>query len=177
MDDLAGSIIDGRFKEQKFRLKSCGLKHVIYMIETYGSLQNTALSESTLKQAVVNSQVVDNLFVRQTGGIHESAAYLIRLTKYLQNLYQNKTIMAFPVDHIKKLKENRTFSEIMQDDIQCLMTFPEFYETTNKNKMLSVREMFAKHLMQLKGISSEKALAIVEEYQTPKEYVLKMFLH
>jgi len=43
--------------------------------------------------------------------------------------------------------------------------------------MLSVREMFAKHLMQLKGISSEKALAIVEEYQTPKEYVLKMFLH
>jgi len=171
MDDLAGSIIDGRFKEQKFRLKSCGLKHVIYMIETYGSLQNTALSESTLKQAVVNSQVVDNLFVRQTGGIHESAAYLIRLTKYLQNLYQNKTIMAFPVDHIKKLKENRTFSEIMQDDIQCLMTFPEFYETTNKNKMLSVREMFAKHLMQLKGISSEKALAIVEEYQTPKELI------
>ena len=43
--------------------------------------------------------------------------------------------MAFPVDHIKKLKENRTFSEIMQDDIQCLMTFPEFYETTNKNKV------------------------------------------
>lgn len=32
-DDLAASIMDGRYDEQKFRLKHCGLNNVIYLIE------------------------------------------------------------------------------------------------------------------------------------------------
>jgi crossover junction endonuclease MUS81 len=31
-----------------------------------------------------------------------------------------------------------------------------------------VKEMFIKHLLQIKGMSVDKALAIVEKYQTPK---------
>ena len=32
-DDLAASILDGRYEEQKFRLKSCGINNVMYLIE------------------------------------------------------------------------------------------------------------------------------------------------
>ena len=32
-DDLAASIMDGRYDEQKFRLKSCGINNVIYLVE------------------------------------------------------------------------------------------------------------------------------------------------
>lgn len=32
-DDLAASIIDGRYDEQKFRLKNCDINNVIYLIE------------------------------------------------------------------------------------------------------------------------------------------------
>lgn len=32
-DDLAASIMDGRYEEQKFRLKNCGINNVIYLIE------------------------------------------------------------------------------------------------------------------------------------------------
>ena len=37
MDDLASSIKDGRFREQKFRLKQTGFKNLIYLVERYGS--------------------------------------------------------------------------------------------------------------------------------------------
>jgi crossover junction endonuclease MUS81 len=32
-DDLAASIRDGRYDEQKYRLKNCGINNVIYLIE------------------------------------------------------------------------------------------------------------------------------------------------
>ena len=37
LDDLASSIRDSRYREQKFRLKRCGLPHVIYLAEALGT--------------------------------------------------------------------------------------------------------------------------------------------
>jgi len=36
---------------------------------------------------------------------------------------------------------------------------------------LSISEMFAKQLMQLHGLTAEKAAAVVDKYSTPKAYV------
>lgn len=36
-DDLAASIIDGRYKEQKFRLKISGISNIIYLYEGHPS--------------------------------------------------------------------------------------------------------------------------------------------
>ena len=33
IDDLWASVKDGRYKEQKFRMKMCGLPHLYYLIE------------------------------------------------------------------------------------------------------------------------------------------------
>jgi ERCC4-type nuclease len=35
LDDLWASVKDGRYEEQKFRMKSCGLVHLYYLIEDY----------------------------------------------------------------------------------------------------------------------------------------------
>lgn len=36
-DDLSASIIDGRYKEQKMRLKNCGAANVVYLYEGHPS--------------------------------------------------------------------------------------------------------------------------------------------
>lgn len=36
-DDLASSILDGRYKEQKYRLQNCGAKYVFYLYEGHPS--------------------------------------------------------------------------------------------------------------------------------------------
>ena len=41
----------------QFRLRHCGLKHPIYLVEDFGSIQHMSLPESTLLQAIVNTQV------------------------------------------------------------------------------------------------------------------------
>ncbi|KAK2185087.1 hypothetical protein NP493_246g02008 [Ridgeia piscesae] len=121
MDDLAGSIIDGRFHEQKFRLWNSGVKNVIYLIEKYGSNQHLSIAEDTLNQAIINTQVIDGFHVKHTGSTRESAAYLTLMTRQLQSVYGAMT----------------------------------------------VTEMFAKQLLQLHGMTGEKAFAITQTYATP----------
>ena len=48
-----------------------------------------------------------------------------------------------------------------------LMTLSEFNQFSNKNKPLTVKEMFAKCLMKIQGVSQEKVIAIVQNYPTP----------
>ena len=86
--DLCSSITDGRFREQKFRLKRCGLGHRVHLVEEHGSANHLSLPEGTLLQAVTNTQVIDGFFVKRTADIKESAAYLALLTLGLQRLYQ-----------------------------------------------------------------------------------------
>lgn len=53
-DDLAASILDGRYEEQKFRLKNCGVNNVIYLVEgTPG--QYCKIPESVLKKAGIHT--------------------------------------------------------------------------------------------------------------------------
>lgn len=51
------------------------------------------------------------------------------------------------------------------------MTFDYFNKSSAKNKPLTVTETFIKLLLQLKGVSVEKALAITRKYPTPRSLI------
>ncbi|KAM3958441.1 LOW QUALITY PROTEIN: mus81 structure-specific endonuclease subunit [Aphomia sociella] len=151
MDDLGASIKDGRFHEQKFRLKKCGLKNVIYMVENYGKNKNVGLPVQTLMQALSNTRVQDGFKVHMTDSLSNSARFLAMMTKRLTIEYKDKDI--------KGCNSEPTGEE--------LMTFEYFNVSSAKSKPLTVTETFIKLLLQLKGVSVEKALAITSAYSTP----------
>ncbi|XP_010955458.2 crossover junction endonuclease MUS81 isoform X5 [Camelus bactrianus] len=132
LDDLCSSIIDGRFREQKFRLKRCGLGHRVYLVEEHGSVHNLSLPESTLLQAVTNTQ-----------------GHTLRSRPW-----------GTPGD-----PESRTGP--FPNPLCSLLTFEDFNAGAIKNKAQSVREVFARQLMQVRGVSGEKAAALVDRYSTP----------
>ncbi|XP_022363273.1 crossover junction endonuclease MUS81 isoform X3 [Enhydra lutris kenyoni] len=164
LDDLCSSIIDGRFREQKFRLKRCGLGHRVYLVEEHGSADHLSLPESTLLQAVTNTQVIDGFFVKRTADLKESAAYLALLTRGLQRLYQGRTLSSRPWG-ASEASESRLGPS--PNPLCSLLTFSDFNAGAIKNKAQSVREVFARQLMQVRGVSGEKAAAIVDKYSTP----------
>ncbi|XP_004713745.2 crossover junction endonuclease MUS81 [Echinops telfairi] len=164
LDDLCSSIIDGRFREQKFRLKRCGLGHLVYLVEEHGSARNLSLPESTLLQAVTNTQVIDGFFVKRTADIKESAAYLALLTKGLQTLHQGHTLRSRPWGTPGHPGPEAGPSP---NPLCSLLTFSDFNTGAMKNKAQSVREVFARQLMQVRGVSGEKAAAVVDRYSTP----------
>ena len=87
MEDLASSIQDGRFKEQKFRLKQSGLCRPIYLVEEHRSA-NLSLPLSTCRQACLNTQIIDRFTLKFTADQRESAAYLTVMTRYLEGKFK-----------------------------------------------------------------------------------------
>lgn len=99
IDDLGSSIKDGRFHEQKFRLKQCGIPNVIYMIENYGENQRTGLPMSTLMQATTNTRIQDGFLTHFTASLPGSIKFLAMMTKNLQNKYKVQQYY-FEYEHI-----------------------------------------------------------------------------
>ncbi|KAK4882578.1 hypothetical protein RN001_005897 [Aquatica leii] len=160
MDDLASSITDGRFHEQKFRLRQCGIENVIYLVESYGSNSHVGLPISNLYQAITNTLIQDNFDLKFTADLRGTVKYLSILTSVLQDLYKNKTLVSCPKQNLNKTD--------IKDDLVPLMTFTEFNKNASKFHNFKVRELFIRQLLQLKRMTVEKALAIVENYPTPK---------
>lgn len=88
MDDFGQSIKDGRYHEQKFRLKKCGIQNVIYLIERFGNNQHVGLPLSTLYQAATNTAIQDGFCVKFTENIRDTAKYLANFTTILVKMYK-----------------------------------------------------------------------------------------
>ncbi|CAL1540058.1 unnamed protein product, partial [Lymnaea stagnalis] len=162
MDDLVSSITNGRMKEQKFRLKHCGLSEAIILIEEYGPIQNFSLPEERIKQSIVNSQIIDGFKVRFCSGPSAVVTYLSTMTRFLQQHYSTKTLHAVPIDAAKEMKGQQH----IQNKEQFLIQFHDFNQASMKHKDLTVKEMFGRQLIQVPGISAERARAITNVYPT-----------
>nr|CAG8573282.1 2604_t:CDS:2 [Entrophospora candida] len=100
MDDLIGSIKDGRFREQK--------ESITYIIP-------------------------DNLIYRST---------FLTLKEQLATVYKDR------IYHV---------------------SYASYSELNSKSKSLTLRDIFLKFLMTIKGISAEKAMEIIKKYPTPHD--------
>jgi crossover junction endonuclease MUS81 len=159
LDDLSSSKIDGRFREQKFRLKECGLSHVIYLIEDCYHKKPLSIPEDHLRQTIVNMQVLDDLQIKHTKNFNDTVAYLTIMTRMLTSIYKDKILVSCPKSRLPR-SVDLTASTVK------LMTFEEFSKSSVKNKVLTVREVFGKQLVQFDGISAELAIEILEKFPT-----------
>lgn len=78
IDDLAASLMDGRYKEQKFRLQRCGLKNLIYLIEGDASRQDTMPAKS-LETAIIETEVQQGFRTQKTKHAGETIDFLCAL--------------------------------------------------------------------------------------------------
>lgn len=161
LSDLAMSIRDGRFREQKIRLKQSSLNRIIYLIENMREIGNQSLPEQTLRQASYNTQIVDNIFVKYTEDAKSTVRYLKLVTKKLQSMYETQTL-------ISRNPEEEPNRKLFRKD---LIPYDQFSIQGSKLKKLTVKEMFLRHLMQVHGLSHDKASAIVTIYPTPSKLI------
>ncbi|XP_017030531.1 crossover junction endonuclease MUS81 [Drosophila kikkawai] len=160
MDDLASSIRDGRFHEQKHRLKQSGLKHVIYLVEDYGDNEQLGLPLDSLQQALANARVQNGVQVVRTENHFRSMAYLASMSRSLAQIFGQKTLHS--------VQDKAESCCLLTDSKLGLLKFRALYDDSAKNAQLTVREVFVQQLLQLHSLSLERAMAIVERYPTPR---------
>ncbi|KAG5518852.1 hypothetical protein PMAC_002383 [Pneumocystis sp. 'macacae'] len=167
LSDLANSIKDGRFHEQKFRLSKSGLKHVIYIIENY-NYNSTDLQLETIQSAISSTQVVNGFFVKRVAGLTETIKYIARLTRYILCAYQTQDLYIIPsysinsqTYTIQKNKINSTYPER-----SYVIEYSTFSDFLSKTTSLTLGDLFLKMLLTIKGVSPEKAIEIQKHFPT-----------
>ena len=75
-EDLASSIIDGRWAEQSSRLLSSSYCHVFFLVE--GDLSSSHLAHETLLGACINAELRECVHVFRTACVEETAMVVIQ---------------------------------------------------------------------------------------------------
>ncbi|KAK6079149.1 DNA repair protein [Seiridium cupressi] len=174
LDDLIGSIKDGRFHEQKFRLKKSGAKNVVYIIEEFNlDERNRSNYELSIQSAIATTQVVNGFFVKQTQKMDDTIRYLVRMTNKLKKQYEDKPLLVIPTGVItrqnylpllKHLQEKEPFTG-------HYVSYPAFSSLASKSEMMTLRDLYLKFLMCTRGVTGEKALEIQKKWKTPQEFI------
>jgi len=142
IEDLVASIEDGRYKEQKFRLKRCGLKFPVYLVE--GTLDYSEAHFEMCENAMISTQIEYGFLVKRTASEQETILYLENMTKRFMDLNR------------KRCYENH--SEL---------TFGQFASAVSKSGNLTLSDLFAKQLFQLPSSNPEKVSEVIRLYPTP----------
>ncbi|EEH44630.2 uncharacterized protein PADG_00919 [Paracoccidioides brasiliensis Pb18] len=197
LDDLVSSIKDGRFHEQKFRLRRSGVRNAVYLIEDFADAGITGSKyHEHVASAIASTQVVNGYFVKQTRSLDDTIRYLARMTKLLRGIYTTSTptttasasnqspLLIIPTKHITspqsyldllaylRSQQNHTHNPTQSTRRSTFtVTFPTFSSLASKSEMLTLRDIFLKMLMCTRGVTADKALEIQRHWQTPREFV------
>lgn len=174
LDDLIGSIKDGRFHEQKFRLNRSGAKKVIYIIEDITmDPQSYTRYEEAVQSAIASTQVVNGYFVKRTVKMDDTIKYLARMTAMLKRTYERKPLNVIPTkvltaqNYLPLLKHVREKEPLTG----YYITYPAFASMASKSEMMTLRDIFLKMLMTTKGVTGERAIEIQKRWKTPHDFV------
>ncbi|KAJ1339828.1 hypothetical protein BSLG_005566 [Batrachochytrium salamandrivorans] len=145
LDDLVASIKDDRYKEQKFRLGSCGINNVIYLVEEGSSADAEAL---------------------------DTVAYLHCMTQIITAAFKNENLYALRAVDVSKdtvTEMRRAVAHDLGTHIEnVLLSYEAFCGMNTKTGSFTCGDIWMRQLMCIRGISAEKASAISARFPTPQ---------
>ncbi|KAI2629699.1 crossover junction endonuclease MUS81 [Hypoxylon sp. NC1633] len=174
LDDLIGSVKDGRFHEQKFRLKRSGVKNVVYIIEEIAMDPETLDKRAEMVQsAIASTQVVNSFFVKKTQKMDDTIRYLTRMTMLLKKQYESKSLLVIPTDVLTAQNYLPLLEHLRQKEPTAghYISYPAFASLASKSDMMTLRDLYLKMLMCTRQVTGEKALEIQKRWKTPYEFV------
>lgn len=170
LDDLISSIKDGRFHEQKFRLRKSGMQNVTYLVEAFSiSAERSDTYGQSVETAITSTQVVNDIFVKQTMKLDDTIKYLARMTRTLEDLYKTQKI--------RVVRSHRIVADTYLNFMGTLrsshpestigVTLSAFEALCDKSQATTLRDVYLKMLLCARGVTAVKAIEIQKIWPTP----------
>lgn len=171
LDDLAISIRDNRFMEQKSRLDKTGCRNKYYLIEETMRDVVEGMAEA-LKTSLWLILVYYRFSVIRTTNSDATVEKLQSLHTVLQREYSKKDLLVINPKALKNQDDYRNELEKFRSEfeknksIECCHNFQCFQEILGKGELVTIGELTVHILMFIKGVSIEKAVAVQSIYPT-----------
>jgi crossover junction endonuclease MUS81 len=175
LDDLASSIKDGRYNEQKIRLKRTGVENIFYLIEEFTSSDVQQMADAiqtSISMAMTNS----NFHCIRTKGAEETIQFIKETTTGLKEFYDPKRLLVIDPQKLESQQDyanvlNEFRAKFKNDSVECTHIYDTFDTMLSKSNLMTAREMFVRMLMTIRGVSLEKAILIQKEFKTPRSLI------
>ena len=174
LDDLVSSIKDGRFHEQKFRLKKSGIRNITYIVEEKQlSAEKQEQYGQSIESSLASMQIVDDIFLKQTSKLDDTITYLARMTKALKSIYENKDLHVLPSATLDVSSHHTTLARLRAESPATAysITFSAFCSLCDKSDSLTLRDLYLKMLMCMRGVTGDKAIEIQKVWPTPNALI------
>lgn len=178
LDDLAMSIKDGRFVEQKNRLRKSGLRNIYYLVEEggLGDVERIVEMRKAIETSISMVITVSNLFLQRFRRTDDTIEWLVTMTEILKEKYSTCRLTVLKPQTVNSQNEYLQMLENFREEFEgpdkfyeCVHTVAVYQATMAKTNMMTVKEMFILMLMLVRGISLEKAVTIQNHFGTPKK--------
>lgn len=170
LDDLIGSIKDGRYEEQKFRLKRSEITNVKYLIE-HKKIDADIMDKwgDGITTSIAKMMIQDGINVRQTLDLNESLRYIDRMTRILKKQYEEKPLYVIPtkVLTVKNYAPLMAYLRNKEPTKEYNIEFDAFDALSSKSQNLTLKDVYLKMLMRTKGVTASKAIEIQKRWATP----------
>ncbi|KAI8371855.1 hypothetical protein BD560DRAFT_105757 [Blakeslea trispora] len=169
LDDLVSSIKDGRFTEQKLRLRRSGAEKLIYIVEEYNREEAERFGAQAIQTAMSSTQIVDGIFLKRTNSIDDTIDYLVSVTRLIERIYRNTRLFTIP-SHLITRQNYLGLKEACprrKGEIAYVITYSIYNQLNAKNGSASLHEVFLRMLMTIRGVNAERALSLMKIYPTP----------
>ncbi|TFJ88283.1 hypothetical protein NSK_000632 [Nannochloropsis salina CCMP1776] len=195
--DLASSIKDGRYREQKGRMLGVGreIDRAFYLVEGRLEQLNDMIRPAALRTALISTQVVHGMPVLQTASLDQTIALLQRMhtrishefAHFLQaacghNRLNSEGDLLPATESFDGLAQSERLSEYLQKHSKAfplpasrIIRLAEYQHLCRKTVgNLSVRAMFTAQLCAIDKVSEAKSKAVVNAYSTPSRLARAM---
>ncbi len=149
LNDLSSSILDGRYNEQKYRLKNSQYKNTYYLFE--GTELNTHNNSNISKDSI-------NTAINNTLNIHD--------IKFFRTLSTKDTVNKL-IELDSNIRKNFTF---LKDIDGQKITYKKYLEIFAKTKNSSVEEIFLRQLRCFEHCGKKCVEVLNSCFQTPIEF-------
>lgn len=156
LDDLASSIKDNRYKEQKARLKFSRIPNIFYIVEGFRT-SFTTLPQQSLESAIINTQICDGFKVKRTDSIHQTAKWLSQLSVFITRR------VAQQIDSLQ-----------LHDTLHLRQTLTDFLNNNKKSGQCTVNHYFGQMLRNLRSSGPEVVQMIISLFRTPKQLYIRL---
>lgn len=158
-DDLAASITDGRYEDQKKRLRVSGLKRVIYVIEDKLS-ENSMIKDSAITTAISMTRSYDRFMVHRTKDLAQTIKFIVGIHKKITKKIKEKIV----------LTGNGESKNSDETKVSFLGLYSDFATKQKRSDTMTVGKIFASMINVFPGFGKEAVAKVLEKFRTMREF-------
>ncbi|WPT13049.1 Crossover junction endonuclease MUS81 [Picochlorum sp. SENEW3] len=153
VEDLIQSIKEsGRYHNQKYRLKHCGLNNLYYLVEGQVELLSSSSDYKLVCTACAKTSTIDGFRVIRTKNVAQTLSLYKNMTQSITQFYQSQSVQPRSGAAVERCP---SFSEF-------------FNHCANFEKgLMTLQDMWAQMLNEVPGLGPEVCASIVQAYPTP----------